>query len=54
MYNFIFRLNDGSRYIMKGVPNDFVDAIWNDLEEYCEIYESDTKKVVSVMQVKEC
>ena len=54
MFKFIFRLNDGSKYIMKGVPSDFVYAIWDSLDEYCAIYESDTKKVVSVMQVKEC
>lgn len=54
MFKFIFRMSDGSKNVMNNVPEGFDRAIWDQLDEYCAMFESDTKKVVSVMQVKEC
>lgn len=50
MFNFIFKMNDGSKYIMKNVPEDFTSAIWDNLDGYCSMFESETKKVRSVIQ----
>ena len=50
MSNFIFKLTDGSCYTMNNVPEDFASAIWDEINSYCELFESETKKVRSVIQ----
>lgn len=50
MSNFIFKLTDGSSYTIHNVPEDFTSAIWDKIDEYCSMFESDTKKVRSVIQ----
>lgn len=49
-FNFVFKLTDGSSYIIKDVPEDFTSAIWEQVDEYCSMFESETKKVRSVIQ----
>ncbi len=49
-FNFVFELTDGSRYIIKDVPEDFDKAIWEQVDEYCSMFESGTKKVRRVIQ----
>lgn len=50
MFNFIFKLTDGSSYTIHNVPEDFTSAIWNKLDEYCSMFENESKKVRSVIQ----
>ena len=49
-FNFNFKLTDGSSYIIKDVPEGFDKAIWDNIDEYCSMFESETKKVRSVIQ----
>ncbi len=51
-FNFKFKLTDGSSYIIKNVPEGFDKAIWKHVDEYCLMFESDVKKVKSVVQVE--
>ena len=50
MFNFIFKMNDGSSYIIHNVPEDFTSGIWDKIDEYCSMFETETKKVRSVVQ----
>lgn len=50
MFNFIFKLTDGSSYIIKNVPAEFTSAIWEQIDEYCSMFESESVKVRSVIQ----
>ena len=52
MYKFIFRLQDGSKYELKNVESIFVSTIWEKLDEFCMMFESESNKVKSVMQVE--
>ena len=52
MFKFIFRMTDGSKYELNNIELGFESAIWNQLEEYCMMFETETNKVKSVMQVK--
>ncbi len=49
-FNFNFKLTDGSSYIIKDVPEGFDKAIWDNIDEYCSMFENETKKVRSVIQ----
>lgn len=49
-YDFTFSLTDGSSYTINDVPEELTGAIWNQLGEYCSMFESETKKVKSVIQ----
>jgi len=50
MFKFIFRMTDGSKYELKDIEPGFESAIWENLDEYCMMFESETNKVKSVMQ----
>ena len=47
IFEFIFRLVDGSKYIMHSVPERFVDHVWKHLDEYCNML---GQEVISVHQ----
>ena len=49
-FNFVFKLTDGSSYIIKNVPEGFDKAIWEQVDEYCSMFESETTKVRSIIQ----
>ena len=50
MVKFIFRRNDGKVFEMNSIHSDMAEAIWDSIDEYCEIFESETTKIVSVTQ----
>ena len=52
MYKFIFRLQDGAKRFIENVEFDFVQSIWDNIDIYCIMFESESNKVKSVMQVK--
>lgn len=45
-----FKRTDGSSYTMKNIPDDMADAIWDNIESYCSMFESETVKVRTVIQ----
>ena len=47
IFEFVFRLADGSKYIMHCVPEKFVDHVWKHIDEYCNML---GQEVVSVFQ----
>ena len=51
MYKFIFRMTDNTKYIIDNIQEGFENAIWDNLDEYCMMFESESNKVKSVMQV---
>jgi len=50
MVKFIFKRNDGKRFTMNNIPSDMANAIWDNINEYCEMFENETSKIVSVIQ----
>ena len=52
MFKFIFRMTDGSRYELKDIEPGFEYVIWKKIDEYCMMFESESNKVKTVMQVK--
>ena len=52
MYKFIFRMTDGSKFVLNNIKSGFENSIWENLDEYCMMFESTSNKVKSVMQVK--
>ena len=50
MCEFVFRRNDGKKFVMHNIPVDMSEAIWNSLNEYCAMFENETCKIVSVIQ----
>ena len=50
MVKFIFKRTDGSAYTMKNIPAEMADAIWDNIESYCSMFESETVKVRTVIQ----
>ena len=49
MFEFIFRMTDNSKFVINNVAEEFVDAIWDQLDSYCAIFETETKKVKTVL-----
>lgn len=45
-----FKRTDGSSYTMKNIPDDMAPAIWDEIDSYCELFESETIKVRTVIQ----
>lgn len=50
MFRFIFKMSNGKKYIINNVQEGFENAIWEQLDSYCAMFETDDKKVVSVRQ----
>lgn len=50
MFRFIFRMSNGKKYIINNVKEGFENAIWEQLDAYCKMFETKTKKVISVRQ----
>ncbi len=50
MFDFVFKMTNGSSYTIHNVPEDFTSGIWEKIDEYCSMFETETKKVRSVIQ----
>lgn len=50
MTQMVFKRTDGSSYTMKNIPDDMAAAIWDEIDSYCELFESETIKVRTVIQ----